>query len=95
MKIKARRRFKEDYARVESRLKKPAAFRKAVFQAVSSLQKGNDLTEKYTVNRLINMGEGWYGCYVFDDIIMIYKIQGQYVKLSRLGTPKELGKQGK
>lgn len=56
------------------------------------LQQGKDLSEKYTINRLLSQGQGWYGVYLFEGVIMIYKIQGQYVRLSRLGTAKELGK---
>ena len=93
MKIKARRRFKEDYERTESRLKNPIPFRKALSKAILILQQEKDLSDKYTVNRIPAQGQGWYDCYVFEDIIMIYKIQGQYVKLSRLGIPKELEKE--
>ncbi|MBC8379351.1 MAG: type II toxin-antitoxin system mRNA interferase toxin, RelE/StbE family [Planctomycetes bacterium] len=93
MKIRWKERFKEDYKELEKRLKKPIPFRKALFRAVSILEKGDDLSEKYTVNRIPAQGPGWYDCYVFEDIIMIYKIQGRYVKLSRLGTPKKLQKE--
>ena len=92
MRIKARRRFKEDYERIEASLKNPSPFRKAFFRAVSMLQQEQDLSSKFVVNRIPAEGKEWYDCYVYDDIIMIYKIQGQYVKLSRLGTPKELEK---
>ncbi len=93
MKIKARRPFKEDYKRIESRLKNPRPLRKALANAISMLQQGNDLSKKYVVNALLTHGQGWYDCYIYDDIIMIYKIEGQYVKLTRLGTPKELEKE--
>jgi mRNA interferase YafQ len=59
---------------------------------ISVLRQGDELSEKYVVNTLLARGTGWYDCYVYDDIIMIYKVEGQYVKLIRLGTPKELEK---
>ena len=93
MKIYWKEQFKEDYQRVESKLKNPIPFRKALSRAISVLQQEKDLSKKYTVNRLPAQGQGWYDCYVFEDIIMIYKIQGQYIKLSRLGTPRELEKE--
>ena len=93
MKIKARRRFKEDYTRIEARFKKPAEFRKAFFRAVSMIRQGKDLQAEYTVNRITDKGTGWYDCYIYADIVMIYKIEGQYIKLSRLGTPKDLEKE--
>lgn len=93
MKIKARRQFLKDYERLQPRLKKPVLFRKAFVGAVSILQKGSDLSAKCTVNRLVNQGPGWYICYVLDDLAMTYKIEGQYVKLSRIGFAKDLGKE--
>ena len=83
----------KDYEQIESRLKNPRPFRKSLFKVISTLQQGDNLPEKYVVNPLIARGQGWYDCYVYDDIILIYKIEGQYVKLSRLGTPKELEKE--
>lgn len=78
---------------LKTRLKKSIPLRKAISMVISMLQQGNDLSAKYVVNRIPAQGEGWYDCYVFDDIILIYKIEGQYVKLSRLVTPKELEKE--
>ena len=94
MKIHWKDKFKEDYERHEKKLKSSASLRKALFRAISMLQQGKDLSEDYTVNRLLTQGQGWYGVYLFEDVIMIYKIQRQYVSLSRLGTAKELRKQG-
>lgn len=56
------------------------------------LEQGQDLAAPFNAHRLVNEGEGWFCCYIYEDIIMIYKVQGQYIKLSRLGTPGELEK---
>jgi len=88
-------RFRNDYQKLEKRLGNGnrVSFRKALWKATSILQKGNDLSAKYTVNRIVSQGPGWYICYVLDDIVMTYKIEGQYIKLSRIGFAKELGKE--
>lgn len=93
MKIRWKDQFKEDIERIQERLKKPDPFKKAFCQAIRMLEAGKDLTEQFNAHRLVSEGEGWFCCFVFEEIIMIYKIQGQYVKLSRLGTPKELEKE--
>jgi addiction module RelE/StbE family toxin len=71
LKIKARKPFKEDCKRIESRMKDPRPIRKALFRVISMLQQGKNLPEKYVVNPLLARGQGWYDCYVYDDIIMI------------------------
>ncbi len=93
MRIHWKDEFKKDYKQLEKRLKQSPQIRKALFQAVSILHQGKDLSKKYAVNSIPAQGSGWYDCYVYDDIVMIYKIEGQYVKLSRLGTPKYLEKE--
>lgn len=93
MRIRWTDRFEDDYERLQFRLNNRKAFRKAFVGAVSILQKGDDLSVKYTVNRMVNRGPGWYVCYVMDDIAMTYKIVGQYIKLSRIGLIKDLGKE--
>jgi addiction module RelE/StbE family toxin len=93
LKIHWKDEFKEDYTRLETQLKRSVPLRKALFRAISMLQQGKELSEHYAVNRIPAQGMGWYDCYVYDNIIMIYKIEGQYVKLSRLGTPEELEKE--
>lgn len=90
MKIKAEKRFKEDYIQLEKRVKDLVAFRKALNRAVSLLQMGKGLSSSFTVNRLTKRGEGWYDCYITADIVMIYMMQGQYVKLTAIGPVEEM-----
>lgn len=56
------------------------------------LQQGQDVSEKFVLNRVLAAGEGWYACYFYDEYVLLYKTEGQYVKLARLGTPEELEK---
>lgn len=90
MKIKAEIRFKEDYIQLEKRFKDPRPFRKALNKAISLLQMGKDISKSFTVNRLVKRGAGWYDCYITADIVMIYMIQGQSVKLTAIGPAKEM-----
>ncbi|MBN1982466.1 MAG: type II toxin-antitoxin system mRNA interferase toxin, RelE/StbE family [Chitinivibrionales bacterium] len=90
MKIKAEKRFKEDYIRLEKRVKDLVTFRKALNRAITLLQMGKDISNSFTVNRLTKRGEGWYDCYITDDIVMIYMIQGQSVKLTAIGPVEEM-----
>jgi addiction module RelE/StbE family toxin len=84
--------FKKDYARLEKRLKQFDPLRRELFEAIRMLQQGQNVSEKFVVNRVIAEGEGWYACYFYDKYVLLYKIEGQYVKLARLGTPRELEK---
>ncbi len=93
MKIHWSERFRNDYQTLENRLSNRVSFRKALWKATSILQKSGDLSAKYTVNRMVNQGPGWYVCYILDDIAMTYKIEGQYIKLSRIGFAKDLGRE--
>lgn len=59
-------------------------------QFLSSKQK--KLSKVFPVNSIPSLGQGWFDCYLTNDIIMIYKIEGQSVQLFALGTAKDLYK---
>lgn len=90
MRIHWKDQFKEDFKSLEASVKDPAAFKKALSKAISLLQEGKDISKSFTANRLINRGEGWHDCYITPEIIMIYRIQGQYVKLTEIGYVNEM-----
>lgn len=81
--------FREDLKRLEKRLKNPQPFRKALYRAITELQKGKDLSGLFPVNRITARGAGWYDCYLYDEIVMFYRIQGQRVILTAIGFPNE------
>jgi addiction module RelE/StbE family toxin len=89
VKIKAEKRFKEDYVQLEKRVKDPVSFRKALNKAIKLLQANKDICRSFPVNRLIKRGEGWFDCYITSDIVMIYRVQGRSVKLTALGPTKK------
>lgn len=93
MRIQWKDKFKDDYTRLEKTLKKSDSMRKALFKAIRMLQEGEDLSEQFIVNRIPAQGQGWYVCYFYKEYVVIYKLEKQYVKLSRLGAPKELEKE--
>lgn len=84
--------FADDYKQLEKKLKSPLKVRNAFYKAIHLLQTGKNLSSAYTVNQLKTQGEGWFDCYIYEDIVMIYKIQGQSVKLTRIGFTKDLFK---
>ena len=92
MRIHWKEQFKEDYKRLETTLKDPKPFRKALYKAVSVLQRGDDLSKIFPVNRIVPLGEGWYDCYIYSDIAMIYKIREKSVQLYAVGKASDLYK---
>jgi addiction module RelE/StbE family toxin len=90
LKIHWKEQFKEDFRFLEATLKDVAAFKKALSKAITLLQMDKDISKSFTVNRLIKRGEGWFDCYITPDIVMIYVVQGQYVKLTAIGPVDEM-----
>ena len=82
--------FKDKFNRLENRLKDPKPLRKSLSRAVFALQTGKNLADSFTVNRIIAAGPGWYDCYLYEDIVLVYKIQGQRVLLATIGFSKEI-----
>ncbi len=89
MRITWKEQFKEDIKRLEKRFKDPKPFRNAFNKAMVALQTGRDLSEIFVVNKLRLLGPGWYDCYLYDGIVMIYRVYGQSILLLAVGYPKE------
>ena len=66
--------FREDIQHLDKRLKESKPFRKAFNKAIAALQTGRELSEIFTVNKLPLLGPGWYDCYLYEEIVMIYSI---------------------
>lgn len=81
--------FKDDYALLQKR-KDFVSLKKALNKALTLFQTGKDISKSFPVNRLIKRGEGWFDCYVTSDIVIIYRIQGQSVKLTAIGPAKKM-----
>lgn len=93
MRIRWKDQFTEDIERIQARLRNPGPFKKAFRKAIRMLEEGKDITGPFHGHRLMNEGEGWYYCYIYDDIVMIYKVQGHYVRLSRIEAAGKLEKE--
>lgn len=90
MKIYWKEQFKDDFKKLEKREKDPIAFKKAFLKAISTLQAGKDISKLFPVNKIPALGEGWFDCYFYADLVLIYKIQGHTIKLYAIGKAKEL-----
>ena len=93
MKIKLKEQFKEDFRKTRKLIKDKRSFDHFFCRTFFLLQNNQDLSLEFASNKLMARGEGWYDCYIYEDIVMLYKIQGQYVKLSRIGTCENLYKE--
>jgi addiction module RelE/StbE family toxin len=82
--------FKEKFNRLERRLKDPKPLRKALNKAIFVLQTGKNLSDYFPVNKVTSAGPGWYDCYLYEDIVMVYKIQGQRIVLATIGFSSEI-----
>lgn len=89
MRIVWKEQFREDIKHLEKRLKDPKPFRNAFKKAMAALQTGRDLSDIFVVNKLPSSGPGWYDCYLYGEIVMIYRVYGQCVFLLAVGYPNE------
>lgn len=89
MKIVWKEQVKEDLKQLEKHLKNTKPLRKAIHTAISHIQKGGDLSEILPVNRITKSGVGWFDCYLYKDIVMIYKTHGNRVIIISIGTPTD------
>ena len=90
MRIVWKEQFKEKFNRLERQLKDPKPLRKALNKAIFALQTGKNLADYFTVNRVTSAGPGWYDCYLYEDVVIVYKIQGQRIVLATIGFPKDI-----
>ena len=83
-------RFKRDYRREKSGKygKKLDTLLAEIFLV---LQKGGPLPERFDDHALIGTWKDYRDCHVRPDLILIYRIFGEYVELTRLGSHSELG----
>jgi mRNA interferase YafQ len=57
---------------------------------ISSLQKGDSLAAKYVDHSLTGNWMGYRDCHVKPDLVLIYKIDSQILKLARIGSHSEV-----
>ncbi len=86
--------FKEAYPKVKGMVADPKSLHKNLTTVVHLLLSKQDPSTKFVTNRVVPDGAGWYECYIYKDkkveIILQYKIEGEYVILSQIGSEKDL-----
>jgi mRNA interferase YafQ len=81
--------FKKDFKKA---LKSPIQDIVLVGNVISTLQSGEILPIKYCDHPLSGNWSGYRDCHIKPDLILIYKIEKESVKLARIGTHSELFK---
>ena len=73
-------------------------FKKNKKEFRAQLKKFNNILEVekkpsgYIINKLLSKGSNWYDCYVYEEVIIIYRKEGDYLVLQRLGRAGDLYK---
>jgi len=79
--------FKKDFKKV-ARLPIPDIVE--VGHVIKQLQLNNTLPEKYVDHSLTGNWHGYRDCHVKPDLVLIYKVDNNSLKLARIGTHSEL-----
>ena len=90
--VKLDKRFKKDIQRD----KKSGKFNEDDFnelkQVMTNLINEIELDKKYLDHKLIGDFKGFKECHLQPNWLLIYKIDGQYIKFARLGTHQQIFK---
>ena len=79
--------FKKDFKKV---IRLPIADVVEVGGVISELQKGNALADKYVDHNLSGNWLGYRDCHVKPDLVLIYKVDSNTLKLARIGSHSDL-----
>ncbi|PCK07458.1 MAG: type II toxin-antitoxin system mRNA interferase toxin, RelE/StbE family [Alteromonadaceae bacterium] len=79
--------FKKDFKKIT---KMPIADVVEVGGVISELQKGKTLADKYVDHSLSGNWLGYRDCHVKPDLVLIYKIDTNTLKLARIGSHSDL-----
>ena len=86
LEITTTRRFDKDYAKLESS-KRPI---KKLQEVIDLLVEEKPLDPKYNDHELTGNLKGWRDCHIAFDWVLIYKIEGAELVLSRTGTHNQV-----
>ena len=79
--------FKKDFKKIE---KLPIPDVVEVGHVIKLLQLGETLPDKYVDHLLSGNWQGYRDCHVKPDLVLIYKVDNNSLKLARIGTHSEL-----
>ena len=79
--------FKKDFKKI-AKLPIPDVIE--VGHVITSLQQGQTLAEKYVDHSLSGNWANYRDCHVKPDLVLIYKIESNTLKLARIGSHSEL-----
>ena len=79
--------FKKDFKKI-AKLTIPDVIE--VGHVITTLQQGQKLADKYVDHRLSGNWANFRDCHVKPDLILIYKIENETLKLARIGSHSEL-----
>jgi len=79
--------FKKDFKKV-AKLAIPDVVE--VGHVIKQLQLGNTLPEKYVDHLLSGNWHGYRDCHVKPDLVLIYKVESNVLRLARIGSHSEL-----
>ena len=57
---------------------------------ISELQKGNSIAAKYVGHNLFGNWLGFRDCHIKPDLVLIYKVDSNTLKLARIGSHSDL-----
>lgn len=87
LKLEYATQFKKDFKKVA---KLPIPDVVEVGYVIKQLQLGNVLPEKYVDHPLSGNWAGYRDCHIKPDLVLIYKIDTNTLKLARIGSHSEL-----
>lgn len=79
--------FKKDFKKIA---KLPIPDLVEVGHVIKLLQLGETLPDKYVDHLLSGSWQGYRDCHVKPDLVLIYKVDNNSLKLARIGTHSEL-----
>ena len=79
--------FKKDFKKIA---KLPIPDVVEVGHVIKLLQLGETLPDKYVDHLLSGNWQGYRDCHVKPDLVLIYKVDNNSLKLARIGTHSEL-----
>ena len=87
LKLEYSTQFKKDFKKIA---KLPIPDVVEVGHVIKQLQMENTLPEKYVDHLLSGNWQGYRDCHIKPDLVLIYKIDSEALKLARVGSHSEL-----